>query len=494
MGERRYLAFDIGAESGRAVVGTLADDRLSLEEIHRFANQPVEVCDTLHWDVLAIHANVLQGIREYVRRFGDRADGIAVDTWALDFGLLASDGKLLQNPVAYRDRRTEGMVEKALARMPAEELYAHTGLNILPIHTLFQLLALRASDSPLLEVATRFLMMPDLIAYFLTGRDVCERTNAITTQVYDPRSGEWSRRIFETFQLPLSIMPELVDPATVLGELREPVREATGLAHAPVVAACTHDTGSAVAAVPGRGDDWAFISSGTWSVLGALTDQVVTCPEAQAAHVCNELTLGSRFICRNIMGLWLLQQSREAWRRGGREYSHEDLVGLAERAPDDSPIVDPDDLTFLAPQDMPAAIRDYCARTGQAPPDGPAAVTRCILASLALSYREGLERLSRILGRAFGAVHVVGGGSRNRLLCQLTANATGLPVRAGPVEATAAANVLAQALATGDLGSLSDIREVVRRSTDLIEYAPGRREASDARYETFVGLRGRSDT
>lgn len=488
MGERRYLAFDLGAESGRAVVGTLVDGRLSLEEIHRFPNEPVEVCDTWHWDVLALYHHVLKGMRESVRRFGERVEGIGLDTWALDFGLLARDGKLLQNPVCYRDRRTEGMVEAVLAKMTARELYERTGIAILPIHTLYQLLSLRLSRSPLLEVATRFLMMPDLLAYFLTGEPRCERTNAITTQLYDPRTGQWSREMFETFDLPLAIMPELVDPGTILGTLREAVKRTTGLNQAVVIAVCNHDTGSAVAAVPGQGEDWAFLSSGTWSVLGTLADEVVTSAEAFAARVCNELTLDSFFLARNIMGLWLLQQARAAWQREGQAYAYEELVRLAEQAPDADTVIYPDDLGFLAPPDMPQAIRDYCLRTGQSPPDGPAAMTRCILESLALSYREGLERLASIRGRPFQALHIVGGGSRNGLLCQFTADATGLPVLAGPVEATVAGNVLVQAVARGELSSPEEVREVVRRSFDLVEYTPRPSEAWEARYEQYREL------
>jgi rhamnulokinase len=380
------------------------------------------------------------------------------------------------------------MVEKALARMSAEELYRHTGLTVLPIHTLFQLLSLRLSGSPALEAAARLLMMPDLLGYFLTGVPCGERTDAITTQLYDPRGGAWSRVVFDAFDLSLSIMPDLVDPGTVLGELRESVQRLTGLSRAVVVAVCHHDTGSAVAAVPAEGSDWAFISSGTWSVLGTLSDEVVTSAEALAARVCNELTLGSLFLCRNIMGLWLLQQARASWQRDGQAYSYEELVRLAEQAPEGGPVIYPDDLSFLAPPDMPQALRDYCVRTGQTPPDGPAAMTRCILESLALSYREGLERLAALRGRPFQALHVVGGGSQNSLLCQFTADATGLPVLAGPVEATVAGNVLVQALAQGELGSPAEVREVVRRSFDLVEYAPRRSEDWEARYAKYREL------
>lgn len=488
MTEHRYLAFDLGAESGRAVVGTLTQGKLSLEEIHRFANEPVEICDTLHWDILSLHNNILKGMREYARVHGDRVAGIGIDTWAVDFGLLGADGALLQNPVHYRDKRTEGMVDVALRKMPAEVIYERTGMAILSIHTLFQLISLRRANSPALNAAARFLMIPGLLGYFLTGEQRCERTNAISTQVYDPRKRAWSEEVLGAFDLPLAIMPDLVDPGTPLGTLRDSVREDVGLADAGVISVCNHDTGSAVAAVPARGDDWAFISSGTWSILGTLHDEVVTSPDAFAARVVNELTVDSLFLARNIMGLWLLQQSRAAWLREGAEYSYEELVALAQQAPDSDTVIYPDDLCFLAPSDMPAAIRQYCARTGQTPPDSPGAMTRCILQSLALIYREALEQLAGLRGREFDAIHIVGGGSQNALLCQFTADATGIPVIAGPVEATVAGNVLVQALARGELDSPSAIREVVRRSSDLSEYAPQHAAAWDARREKYAQL------
>lgn len=486
MSTKRYLAMDFGAESGRVVVGSLDGGKLAMEEIHRFPNEPVEVCDTLHWDVLSLYNNILKGLRRYVGQYGSEAAGIGVDTWAIDFGFLGDDGKLLQNPVCYRDKRTEGMVELAHSLMPDRELYNHTGIATLSIHTLFQLLALRQSDSPLLKMGRRYLMMPDLMAYFLCGSQVTERTNAITTQFYDPRQRGWSAPVFEAMGLPLAPMPELVDPGTILGDLGAGACGATGLTHAPVVAVCSHDTGSAVAAVPAEGDDWAFISSGTWSILGALSPQVVTTDHAFSSRIVNELTVDSLFLARNIMGLWLLQQSRAAWLRQGSEYSYAELVELARQAPEGGPVVYPDDLTFLAPPDMPQAIADYCRRTGQTPPDGVPATVRCILESLALSYRQALEQISTALGRKLGVVHIVGGGSQNALLCQFTADASGLPVLAGPVEATVAGNVMVQALACGDVSSPAEIRQVVRRSSDLAQYNPSGSAYWDARYETYA--------
>ena len=497
----RFLAFDLGAESGRAVVGTLADGRLTLEEIHRFPNEPVEVAGTLCWDILGLYNNVLKGLRAYVERYGAEVASVGIDSWSVDFGLLDKPGGLLGNPVHYRDRRTDGMVEVAAERMELGRLYELTGLAPNKIHTAFQMLALREQGSALLPVAATFLMIPDLLAYFLTGERVCERTNAIHTQLYDPRRGEWCGEVFAALGLPREIMPPLVDPGTRVGTLRESVQRTTGMGAAAVVAPCTHDTGSAVAGVPFRGraryvaralqetESAAFLSSGTWSILGALTGGPVTTGEAYAARINNELSLDF-FVCRNIMGLWLLQECRRIWSRAGESYGYEELVALADGAPGGGAVVWPDAADFLAPEEMPAAIRDYCRANGQAPPEGVAAMVRCILESLALSYRHGLEQFTRVLGHGFEVVHVVGGGSQNRLLCQLTADATGLPVTAGPVEATVAGNVLVQALAGGFLANKAELREVVRASFSPVEYAPRKNEALEGQYGRYRELVG----
>jgi len=468
----RFLAFDLGAESGRAVVGTLQDGQLALEEISRFPNEPVPVHKTLYWDVLALHNNILKGMREYAGHYGDSVDGVGVDTWGVDFGLLSKSGDLLQNPVHYRDRRTAAMLDEVSSRIAPEDLFRRTGMPLSPVNTSLQLLSLRLNQNPLLDNASTLLMMPDLLAYFLTGRKCCERTNAVTTQLYDPRECRWNEQLIRDLHLTPSLMPELVDPGTILGELLDSVRDNVGLKRGLVIAPCTHDTASAVAAVPAKDADWAFLSSGTWSVVGALTPEVVTSPEAFAAGVCNELTLQSYFLCRNTMGLWLLQKARLGWQRAGKAYSYEDLVKLAEQAPPGGPLIYPNDARFLAPPDMSQAIRDYCAATGQSPPEGPGEITRCILESLALAYRQTLDQLTVLLGRKFRVLHIVGGGCKNSLLCQLTAAAVGIPVLAGPVEATVAGNVLVQALAIGRIQSPEEIHEVVRSSSTLIEYEP----------------------
>ena len=485
LGLHRFLAFDLGAESGRAVVGTLKDGCLSIEEVSRFPNEPVQVHNTLYWDVLGLYNQVLKGLREFARRYADSVEGVGIDTWAVDFGLLDREGKLLQNPVHYRDHRTDGVVEEMGRRITPEELFQRTGIAASQIYTSVQLRSLRRSRSPLLECAARLQMMPDLLTYFLTGEGPCERTQAITSQLYDPRKGQWNEDVMRRLDLPPAIMPGLVDPGTVIGEIDERIKRNTGLKRSAVIAPCTHDTASAVAAVPAQGADWVFLSSGTWSLLGAITREVCTSPEAFAAGVVNEMTLGGFLLLHGIMGLWLLQQVRAVWHRQGETYSHDDLVRLAEQVPQAGALVDPNDTRFLAPSDMLQAIGQYCIETGQHPPEGPGETARCILESLALTYRRGLDQLARILNRRFNVLHIVGGGSKNSLLCQLTANATGLAVVAGPSEATVAGNVLVQALARGYVSCPAEIRAIVRRSTETVEYVPQDTRRSEERYGEY---------
>jgi len=488
MSLHRFLAFDLGAESGRAVVGTLQDARLSLEEISRFPNEPVQIRETLYWDVLALYNNILKGVKEYTRRFGTEVEGIGIDTWGVDFGLLSAGGELLQNPVHHRDRRTASMLDEVKSRISPEELFRCTGMALLAINTSLQLLSLRVNKNPVLDCASTMLMMPDLFAYFLTGRMCCERTNAISTQLLDPLKSEWSAEVVGKLGLPWSLLPKLVDPGTVLGEVLRPVREAVGLKSGVVIAPCTHDTASAVAAVPAQGDDWAFLSCGTWSVVGTLTSDVVTTLRAFAAGVFNELTIQSRFLCRNISGLWLLQQARAAWTRAGQSYSYEEIVKLAAQAPEGGPLINPDVPRFLAPQDMDQAIQQYCAETGQAVPKHPGETALCIMESLAFAYRRWLDEIAALSGRSFRALHLIGGGAKNSLLCQLTANTTGLPVVAGPSEATVAGNVMVQAAAQGYVTTPQELREVVRRSSELVEYRPQDTSRYQIRYDEYLRL------
>ena len=491
MAAHRYLAFDLGAESGRAFVGRLDGQCLTVEELYRFSNGPEKLQGTLYWNILSIYHHVLKGMRAYVARCGPEADGIGIDTWGVDFGLLARDGSLLQNPVAYRDRRTEGMLAELEKRISPQACFQRSGSIPLTIHTAVQLLAMRKVRHPVLEAAATLLMLPDLLAYFLTGVQRCERSMAFTTLLYDMGRGTWSDEVLGRLDLPRSLLPELIDPGTPLGDLYADVRQATGLNSGKLIAPCTHDTPSAVAATPGQGDDWAFVSCGTWSVVGALTSGIITTPAAFQAGFCNGLTLERSYLCENIIGLWVLQQTQAAWQNEGMAYTYEELAGLASQCAADGPLIDMNDPRFLAPQKMGETIRAYCRDTGQRVPAAPGEVARCILESLALSYRRTIERLGQVLARSFRVIHIVGGGSRNQLLCRFTADATGLPVLAGPAEATVIGNLLVQAHGCGVLAGAEDVREVVRRSWTPVVYEPARDASWDRRYEAYCRLSAR---
>jgi rhamnulokinase len=481
----KLLAFDLGAESGRGVLGLFDGARLRLEVVHRFPNGPVRTLDTLHWDVLRLYGEMLAALRRCAAEHGG-LDGIGVDTWGVDFALLGRGGTLLGNPRHYRDPHTEGVMEEAFARVPRAEVFRQTGLQFMRFNTLFQLLALQRDRSPLLDVAEMLLFMPDLFHYFFTGIKVNEFTDASTSQLYDPSARGWAYDLVQRFGLPGRVLGTIVQPGTVLGPLRASVATETGLRPVPVVAPASHDTGSAVAAVPASGESWAYISSGTWSLMGAELPAPLINDPVQHYNFTNEGGVGGtiRFL-KNVMGLWLVQECRRAWERAGRSYTYPELMQLAAAAPPFVSLIDPDDASFILPASMPAAIADYCRRTGQPAPAEPGAVVRCALESLALRYRWVLERLEELLGRRLDVIHVVGGGCQNTLLCQFAADACNRRVMAGPVEATAIGNVLVQALGLRLLGSLAEAREVVRQSFEVVPYEPQNPDAWQGPYERF---------
>jgi rhamnulokinase len=477
-----YLAVDLGAESGRVVLGRFDGRRVSLEEVHRFPNAPVRLPDGLHWDVLRIFGEVKDGVAKAMR--GQEIEGVGVDSWGVDFGLLDRDGALVSNPYHHRDARTEGMMEEAFGLVPKEDIYDLTGIQFLPINTLYQLLAMRGS--PLLEVAETLLLIPDLINFWLTGEKACEYTNATTTQLLDLKAGEWSGDLLERLDLAAHVLPAIVQPATELGPLLPEVAEEVG-AGPLVFAVASHDTASAVVAIPAQADDFAYISSGTWSLVGVETQEPVVTPEAMEANFTNEGGFGGRTrFLKNVMGLWILQECRRQWAREGHEYSYEELARLAEDAPS-GPLVDPDHPEFLGPGNMASRVQGFCKKTGQTPPEEPAAIARCVFESLALKYGHAIEQAQSLTGRTIGSINVVGGGAQNDLLCQLTADASGLPVVAGPVEATAMGNVMVQAFAQNRVGSLEEIRAAVRDSFEASTYEPDAGEWSGRR-ERFSKL------
>jgi rhamnulokinase len=490
---KQFLAFDLGAESGRGILGSFDGVRLQLEVMHRFSNGAVPALDALHWDVLHLHNEMLQALRLCAAKHGT-LDGLGVDTWGVDFALLGRGGVLLGNPRHYRDPHTEGIMEESFVRVPRQEIFRRTGIQFMRFNTLFQLLAMQRDRSPLLDVAETLLFMPDLFHYWFTGIKVNEYTDASTSQMLDPNTRAYAYELIKSFGLPAKILGTLVQPGTVLGPLRPSVIRDTGINAAPVIAPASHDTASAVVAVPAapslQSGQWAYISSGTWSLMGVELSQPLAGEAAMEANFTNEGGVGgtTRFL-KNIMGLWLVQECRRAWERAGSSHGYDELMRLAETATPFASLVNPNDPSFLLPANMPEALADYCRRSGQPAPNGVGGTVRCALESLALCYRWVLERLETLTGQRAEVIHIVGGGSQNALLNQFTADACNRPVVAGPVEATAIGNVLVQALGVGVLGSLAEAREVVRRSFDVLTFEPRQPEAWREPYERFRKFR-----
>lgn len=495
MAEQCYLAVDLGAESGRVLAGLLDGRRVRLEELHRFANGPVSVAGTLRWDVLRLWSEIQAGLARAGSKFGETIISVGVDTWGVDYVLLGPQMELLGQPYHYRDSRTEGVMPAALARVPRAEVFAATGLQFMGINTLYQLLAMQQRTPQLLALAQRFLMMPDFFHWCLCGSQVVEFTNATTTQCFHPTRREWSYDLLRRFDLPTGMFPEVVPPGTPLGKLRDEVARAAGIRAIEVVAPATHDTGSAVAAVPTShtgSANWAYISSGTWSLMGVETPAAVLSPRALALNVTNEGGIdGTYRLLKNIMGLWLVQECRRSFERRGRTWDYAALTAQAAAAPPFRSLIEPDDATFLAPEDMPAAIERFCRRADQPVPETDGQFVRCALESLALKYRTVLEWLEELTGTPVEVIHVVGGGSQNALLNQFTANACGKPVLAGPVEATGLGNVLVQARSSGEIATLADLRAVVRASTEITEYEPADQRQWREACERFAHMRAR---
>ncbi|MFD9544761.1 rhamnulokinase family protein [Streptomyces sp. NPDC060022] len=465
-----FAAVDLGATSGRVITGRVGADALVLTEAHRFANTPVRLPDGLRWDVLALYQGMLEGLRKAAR--SGPVASVGIDTWAVDYGLLDSEGALLGVPFHYRDSRNVRAADEVLARVGAQDLYGVSGLQHLPFNTVFQLAAHRSTAQ--WEAARTLLLMPDLLVYWLTGAVGAEVTNASTTGLFDARTGGWSEALIGRLGLERSLLPALREPGDPAGTLLPHVSEFTGLpAGTPVTTVASHDTASAVAAVPATEPGFAYVSCGTWSLAGLELDAPVLTEESRAANFTNERGVdGTVRYLRNIMGMWLLEECRRTWERDGRSPSLPRLLADAVRARPFAAVIDPDDPAFLAPGDMPSRIDSALTRTGQALPDGPGGYVRCVLESLALAHRRTLRRAAGLAGRELTRIHLVGGGSRNELLCQWTADATGLPVTAGPAEATALGNVLLQARAHGLVGGLADMRRLVARTLELRHYSP----------------------
>jgi len=468
-----YIAFDLGAESGRAIKGAIRKGKLTIEEAHRFPNTPVPVHGTIHWDVLGLLRNVREGLRLCAAQAGEPPAGIGVDTWGVDFGLLDANGALLANPVHYRDKRTEGMIELACGIVGREKIYSITGTAFQPFNTLYQLLSLHRADPPWFRHAHTMLLMPDLIHYFLCGSKGAEYTIASTTQLLDARTRNWSDELCKALSLRRELLPPLVESGTVLGALTEESQRECNVGPVPVIAPAAHDTGSAFAAVPARSKEWVTLSCGTWSIMGIEIPAPRTDKAALERNFANEGAVGGRIrLLKNIMGLWVLQECRRAWARAGKEMSYAELTQEAAAAKPFPCILNIDDPSFYAPRDMLEAVAAFCKRTGQKPPRERAEIVRAAIEGVALRYRAVLGELEEMLGKKMPIVHMVGGGIQNKLLCQMAADAMNRPVVAGPTEATAIGNIIMQAVATRELGSMSDARDLVRSSVEITEYKP----------------------
>ena len=472
------LAVDLGASGGRVVAGTFDGRLLELEEIHRFENGPVPLGGRLVWDLPRLWQEVVEGLRRAGDRHGGAVTSVGVDTWGVDFGFLGADDDLLANPVCYRDQRTRGVLAAAERVVPRSEIFDATGLQFMEINSLYQLIAMREARSSVLAAADRFLMIPDIFHWLLCGQRSNERTNATTTQCFDPRAGGWAFGLLDRFDLPRHLFAPVVEPGTSLGPLRGDVAADTRLTSARVILPGSHDTASAVAAVPAADPpsarpDWSYVSLGTWALVGAELDRPLVTPECLARNFTNEGGVGGTTrLLKNVSGLWLVQQCRAAWQRSGQGWTWEQLTALAAEAPPLVTLVDPNDPALVAPPDMPEAIRALARASGQPVPESTAAVVRTALESVAVAIRRTLSELDGLLGRRVSRVHVVGGGVQNRLLCQMIADATGRTVIAGPVEATAIGNLLVQLLGRDGSVDLRQVRAIVRDSFEPARYEP----------------------
>ena len=475
MNKTSVIAVDMGSESGRVMEIAFDGERFEQIEIRRFLNVPVRVHGTLYWNVLQLFHEVQSGIEQ----IADHAASIGVDTWGVDFALLDRDGNLLGNPVHYRDSRTDGMMEWVFERVPRREVFERTGIQFMQLNTLYQLASLVKAKSPLLDVAQTYLTFPDLFHNWLCGSRVCEFTHVSTTQVFNPRAGDWDWETLQAIGVPTHIFPEIIQPGTRLGDYR-------GI---PVIAPATHDTGSAVVAVPTTIDNFAYLSSGTWSLLGLELPQPVINDTAYTENVTNEGGVyGTYRFLKNVVGLWIAQQCRATWRSEGHEYSYDQLTHEAAQAEPFRSYIDPDDPLFLPHGDMPARIRDYCQRTGQPVPETVGQMMRTIFESLALKYRLVLDGLTKLADRQVDRLHIIGGGARNKLLCQMTANAIGKEVVAGPFEATALGNGIVQLITLGRIDDIAQARTILSQTQDTVTYEPQDMAQWEAEYQRYRHL------
>lgn len=484
---KKVLAFDFGASSGRAIIGSFDNGKISLQEVHRFSNDPVKVNGTLYWDVLRLLHEIKQGI---VRaKMAGGFDSIGIDTWGVDFGLIDKDGRLLENPVHYRDPRTAGLVEEAFKTIPKEKLYKITGIQFMELNTLFQLISLRRQRPELLERADKMLFMPDLLAYFLTGKMCAEYSIASTSQLIDIENRTWSKELLEAFDIPESLFAPLVQPGTVLGELTDEICEELGVDKVPVISVCGHDTQSAITAVPCPEGDFAFLSSGTWSLFGTELKTPIVDETSLKINITNEGGIdGTIGLLKNIIGLWLIQESRRQWQREGQDYSYAELEKLALKEEPFKCFIDPDAPEFTPQGNIPRRVQEFCKKTGQYVPQSVGEIMRCIYESLAMKYRLTFEKLCDCTNKDYPVIHVIGGGTKDGLLCQMTANSCDRTVKAGPIEATVMGNVAVQFMSDGTIKDVAHARQAVADSETLKVYNPENADEWKQAYPRFVEI------
>lgn len=482
---KRVLAFDFGASSGRAIIGCFDGDKITLEEVHRFSNDPVSVGGTVYWDVLRLFYEIKQGIIK--AKIAGGFDSIGIDTWGVDFGLIDSEGKLMENPVHYRDARTVGLVDEAFKTMPKEKLYGITGIQFMELNTLFQLISLKKYRPWMLERADKMLFMPDLFGYMLTDKMCAEYSIASTSQLIDLDKRTWSKEILDAFGIKESVFAPLVQPGTVLGELSKEVCEECGVDPVPVISVCGHDTQSAITSVPCEDGDFAFLSSGTWSLFGTELDKPIVNETSMNINITNEGGFdGSTGFLKNIIGLWLIQESRRQWKREGKEYSYADLEKLALAAEPFKCFIDPDAPEFVPHGNIPERVREFCRKTGQYVPETVGEIMRCIYESLAMKYRLTFEKLRECTERDYPVIHVIGGGTKDGLLCQMTANSCDRTVKAGPIEATVMGNVAVQLMSDGSVKNIGQARKIVADSSELKTFEPKDTDKWAGAYEDFL--------
>lgn len=482
---KRVLAFDFGASSGRAIIGCFDGDKITLEEVHRFSNDPVSVGGTVYWDVLRLFYEIKQGIIK--AKIAGGFDSIGIDTWGVDFGLIDSEGKLMENPVHYRDARTVGLVDEAFKTMPKEKLYGITGIQFMELNTLFQLISLKKYRPWMLERADKMLFMPDLFGYMLTGKMCAEYSIASTSQLIDLDKRTWSKEILDAFGIKESVFAPLVQPGTVLGELSKEICEECGVDPVPVISVCGHDTQSAITSVPCEDGDFAFLSSGTWSLFGTELDKPIVNETSMNINITNEGGFdGSTGFLKNIIGLWLIQESRRQWKREGKEYSYADLEKLALATEPFKCFIDPDAPEFVPHGNIPERVREFCRKTGQYVPETVGEIMRCIYESLAMKYRLTFEKLRECTERDYPVIHVIGGGTKDGLLCQMTANSCDRTVKAGPIEATVMGNVAVQLMSNGSVKNIGQARKIVAESSELKTFEPKDTDKWAEAYEDFL--------